>query len=483
MRVLAWPLYTYAGKPAADSGYICFRNLIRAVPEWDWQVVVPEWAHEKGLLEDDLDDLPNVEKVPVDLPTLHRVQEVTPSPETVWRYAPQAGLNPVDAVITGSNQIAHALSNAWGIRMPESHRPVIVAWDLMTRDDQNRGWRADEVELLAHFTGAATADLNIYGSEMMRWMTQNMLRKQFSPAVIRDVMQNRSETLYAGVPTKRIAEVTKGIKKRDKFTVFYGGRMGSVKRVDELTEITDIAFSFGREMEMVVCTGSLGPFRRKGFEEKFPMVELHIGTNQEETWRLMAECHAGFMWSRHEMIGSMFIEEMAHGLPVIAHPHRWIEALLPEEYPYWANDAREAGAQLRLLYDAWKADPDGYDKPMGEWSEYVRSRYDSDKAGEEFRKIVTARVEKQRGPLIKEMREDDTIVTLTREVIREGMTFPDLIEGIKSSAQKRSVIGNALQHARSNPMIKAYYAAQHLGWQTSGPGEGFTFTKKEQTDD
>lgn len=472
MRVLAWPLYTYAGNLNADSGYICFRNLIRAIPEWTWHVLVPDWATDENgkRVHDDLDDLPNVVKVPVPMHTLYRGQEVLLDPETVWKYSPQVGTQPLDAVITGSNQIAATLANAWGIRMEDDNRPLIVAWDLMTRDDRNRGWNAQDVELLLHFAGAVVADLNVYGSEMMRWMTADMLRKQFAPAVVREVLANRSETIYAGVPVARIDEVTAGIPKRDKFTVFYGGRMGGVKRVDELTEIADLAFSFGRDIEMVVCTGSFAGPRRVAFQKQFPMVELHVGTGQEETWRLMAQCHAGFMWSRHEMIGSMFIEEMAHGLPVIAVPHRWINALLPEEYPYWAHDVREGGAHLRLLYDAWKADPDGYDDPMKPWQAHVRERWDSVDASQKMRGVVEGRVNGMRASVTAswDRGAGESILEVVGQVLVDGMTFPDLVEAIQEAARKRSFLGQRLTQARSHPLLEAYHAAQYLGWKDVG---------------
>lgn len=494
MRVLAWPIYTYAGNPLADSGYICFRNLIRAIPEWTWHVVIPDWANEANgkALKDDLDDLPNVVKIPVPMPTLYRAQEVAADPEVIWRYSPQSGTQPIDAVICGSNQTALQVANAWSIRTRDEDKPLVVAWDLLTRDDRNNSWRSEDVELLAHFAGATVADLNIFGSPMMEWMARDMLRKQFSPSVVRETM-NRSRTVFAGVPVARIDEVTAGIRKRDKFTVFYGGRLGAVKRVDDLTEIADIAFSFGRDMGMVVCTGSLSGQRKAKFEADFPMVELHVGTGQEEAWRLMAECHAAIMWSKHEMIGSMFVEEMAHGLPLISARHRWIESLLPDDYPYWADDARQAGALLRVLYDRWKASPETYDRDndMGPWKAKVRESYDSVAASQAFREMVEGRVASGWDKTMADFERggNGALIELARDTLEAqeaaGETpvhFHEYVHGIRRRARTgNSFVGQRLVSARSNSVLDAYRAALWLGYEDVGLEEP-VFRRKERVE-
>lgn len=482
MRVLAWPIYSYPANILADSGYICFRNLIQGIPEWTWHVVVPEWADGQKYRAplDELDSLPNVVKVPVPMHTLYRMQEIGLDRETVARYSPQTGTEPIDVAICGSNQIASVLANAWSIRVPDQDRPLIVAWDLLTRDDKNKGWKSEDTELILHFAGAAVADLNVFGSEMMRWMTQEMLRKLMSPALVRDTMR-RSETVYAGVPVARLLRGVDGVKKRDKFTVFYGGRMGVVKRVDELTEIAELAFSFGRDMGMVVCTGSSNP-RILAFAKKYPMVELHTGTGQDAAWKLMAECHVGFSWSKHEMIGSMFVEEMAAGIPVIASPHRWLRSLLPDEYPYWAEDARIAGAHLRMLYDDWLKDPDGYDATMRPWSKFVRETWDSEMAGPKFREIVEKAAAEMAAPALASFEHGagESMRELLTAAVEDGITYAELMRRIKESAFRKSFLGNVLADAaRSHPNLDVYRMAKHLGWTLEGTTDP-TLRKKEQ---
>jgi hypothetical protein len=275
------------------------------------------------------------------------------------------------------------------------------------------------------------------------------------------------------VPVARIDEVTAGVEKRPEFTVFYGGRMGQVKRVDDLTEIADLAFMFGRDMKMVVCTGSITPLKAEAFRKQFPFVELHVGTGQDEAWRLMAGCHAAIMWSKHEMIGSMFVEEMAHGLPLIASPHRWLTSLLPEEYPYWAENSQIAGAHLRVLYDRWVADPTTYDAEMRPWAESVREMYDSERAGQEFRRVVEARlsplIEKHMTGMAEGKRSSliDLCTQVTEDV--DEITFEALLKKVRKAATMgRGFVGNKIETARSNGMLDLHRAMLVLGWTDVG---------------
>ena len=271
----------------------------------------------------------------------------------------------------------------------------------------------------------------------------------------------------------RISEVTADVERRDEFTVFYGGRMGQVKRVDDLTEIADLTFQFGRDMRMVLCTGSLPQGKADAFRKQFPFVELHVGTSQEDAWRLMAECHATIMWSKHEMIGSMFIEEMAFGLPLIASPHRWLTSLLPEEYPFWAENAMQAGAHLRLLYDRWKADPDDYDEQMRPYTALVREKYDAAVASQQFRRVVEDRVMPQIDSHMQAFRDGKraALMTLCQEVTVDDtqIGFGELLGRVRDAATLgRTFVGAKIESARSNGSLDLHRAMLTLGWTDVG---------------
>ncbi len=247
MRVLFWPMFTYPGNVNADSGYICVRNLVREIPaHWHAYVIMPTWEGKD--VSDELDAMPNVTRVPMDMHTLFHAQEVVSDPSTFWRFSPQEGTIPVEAVVCSSPTKMVDLANAYAIRTDDHDRPLMVNWDLLARDDLMQNFRTNAQELMAVYAGVAMADRNVYGSPMMEWMTHRMTRKLLSPSLHREVIA-KGETVFAGVPMSKIDHATAGVKKRDKFTVYYGGRFGSMKRVDDLAEVYDTAFRFGRDIE------------------------------------------------------------------------------------------------------------------------------------------------------------------------------------------------------------------------------------------
>lgn len=465
MRILHVPTYSFSVNPLADSGYICFRNLIRATPWTHHYVVVPDWDRS---MDDDLDDLRNVTKVPARMHTLYRIQESFPDPDWMLRFSPAQGARPVEAVINASPARTVQLASGYATRLETHERPVIVNWDLLARDDLKRGWQADDRELQAVYAGVAMADLNLYGSPMMQWMTERMVKGMLAPAQVRRVLET-GETIYAGVPVERIDEHS-DVPKRERFSVFYGGRMGAVKRIDDLSEVIDSAYRFGRDIDYVVCTGSMPFWKKDQFVRKYPEVELHIGTNQEETWREMGGCHAAIGYSRHEMIGSMFIEEIAAGLPVVLKRHRWNESLLPDDYPLWVDDKPQMHAKLRMLYEDWKEDPDAYaakwtaDNP---WTQHIRTRYDSEEQSRQFIDRVMREVASRRSVAWEAFGRGRarSLVELSEKSLEDGITWTEYIERLKKEAQRGSFfVGRKLDYGKSNASIVAYRCALWLGW-------------------
>jgi glycosyltransferase involved in cell wall biosynthesis len=377
-RILLWPTYSYPGNVGADSLYLIARNLIRAAPvgEFVWTLVVPELG---SVPKDDLDERPDVVKYPLAMPPLYRAQEALPDPYTVRLFAPQDGLYPVDALISMSPARTLSIADAWGIRTPDTARPLIVNWDLLVRDDGAGEIRASASELLLQAAGAAVADLNVHESPVARRMALDVVRTHLSAGLVRRVLDSSIDVLQ-GIPVARLDDAIHEVPKREKFTVYYGGRFSTSKRVNELAEVIDYFYRFGRDVEFVVTTGSLDGQKRAKFEERFPEAELHVGLSQEDAWRVMASCHASICFSSHELFGMAFWEQLAAGLAVVMKAERWNAELVPPEYPLMASNALEAGNLLRRIHDlgGWRTaghmDSGWYGSPAAGW---VGSHYDA----------------------------------------------------------------------------------------------------------
>jgi hypothetical protein len=271
-----------------------------------------------------------------------------------------------------------------------------------------------------------------------------------------------------GIDWARLDKVPR--ERRSQFTVYYGGRLADSKRFDELAETLDDMFRFGRDMGIVVCTGSLAPPVHSKFVKRFPQVELHIGTNQEQAWAIQQTCHASLCFSRGELFGMSFWEQLGSGLAVVMRTAFWNEKMIPVEYPLLVPTAAQAAVKIRELYEQHRADPAGYDLAHNwdsVWARYVRSRYDPANLSAMVDEVL---VEVQR------RREQSFRVWKDRpesfaQVVRDGLREVDEATLDEAKILTRRVarigkyfVGTRLVWGKSHSMLALYRAMLWDGW-------------------
>lgn len=468
MRALIWPTFSFAGNVLTDSLYILSRMLVRHYSGIHWYLVVPDW--DGKFPHDDLDDTPWCTKIPVPMSENYRVQEALADPATVLKYGPAEGSPPVEIAILETPQRALNVANAWSVRMPKKDsRPVIVSWDLLARDDRGMEYAADEIELMQMAAGMAVADFNMHEAPITEWMAKYNARKYLSPSHIRKVLDT-SRLYELGMEWERLGTITESATRRDRFSVYYGGRFAESKRFGELSDIADLCYRFGRDLDFVVCTGSLSGISERKLRDRVPQIELHIGTNQDEAWAIQQTCHAAICFSRGELFGMSFWEQIGGGLAVIMKRERWNEDMLPEDYPLFVDSKHEALALLRQLYNEFEDDPVAYNEKyswQGRWAKYVRDRYSMrNMVGmvDEIAGEVERRREVDKGRLYS---GDATLIELSGQVTDgvDRITWSELLEGVRQAARiGRNVIGTKLSYPRSNAMIDLYRAMIASGW-------------------
>ena len=478
MRVLVWPTYSFAGNVGADSLYLIARNLIRASAEGEcfWTLIVPDLP---SVPVDDLDARCDVTKVRMPMGVLYRMQEAVPDPEIVWKYAPQDGPRPVDVLVSMSPARTLNVANAWGMRSPATAMPVLVNWDLLVRDDGSGEMTTDEVELMQQAAGCWAADLNVFESPIARKMALSVARKHLSPSAVMKVV-NSSLDVAQGIDVASLDEAIREVPRREKFTVYYGGRFSTSKRVNDLAEVIDAFYRYGRDVQFVVTTGSLDGNKRAKFEARFPQAELHVGLSQEDAWRVMASCHASICFSTHELFGMAFWEQMAAGLAVVMQAAKWNADLLPPEYPWVCRGPLEAGAMLREIHRSWEMGPWTRETGSARW---VKTQYDSDmncalivgRLIDEADKRQTAAERAYDGGSRREL------AALATEVLQDAgdhVTLDDLVQGVRDKSRVgKNVVGSRLKWAKSNGMLDLVRVARWLGWQDDDREGVPAFTK------
>jgi glycosyltransferase involved in cell wall biosynthesis len=462
MRVLVWPTYSFAGNVGADSLYLIARNLVRQADGGFWTLVVPDLP---SVPVDDLDEMPNVRKWRVPAHALYRVQEAQADASVLWEFAPHEGMNPVDAVVSLSPGRLFQIRDAWGIRMKEADLPVHVSWDLLVRDDGAGEMRAMETELLAQSAGNAVADLIVHESPVARRMTLDVARKHLSMANVKRIVE-RSVDVPQGIHVKRLMDAVKDVPKREKFTVYYGGRFSTSKRVNDLSEIVDAFYRFGRDVEFVITTGSLDGNKHAKFVERFPQVKLEIGLPQEEAWRVMASCHASICFSTHELFGMAFWEQMAAGLSVVMKAQSWNRDLVPPEYPLMVSSALEAATKLRLVHEQWEAG----ETISPEYAEFVKSRYDAAENCAEIVRLMSEMVDSRNAATVARWDAGSKagLLTLLEEALEgvDEVSFPEVIDLMrKTSRVGANVVGARMKWAKSFATREVLLALRRGGWQ------------------
>lgn len=470
VRILIWPTISYAGNIDADSLYIIARNLIRAASkDINWVLIVPD---SRNAAVDDLDDMPNVQKVKIKLLSpSYRQQEATMDQHLVWKYAQADGDEPVDAVISMSPHRSLNLANAFSQKEARTSRQVIVTWDLLVRDDGAGEFVAGDEELIHAAAGNLASDLIIHESPVARKMTLDVARKYLSMSSVKRIMENSVDVMQ-GISAERVKTAVETVKKREKFTVYYGGRFSKSKRLDEIAEVVDYFYKFGRDVEFVITTGSLDGTKDRKFREMYPHVDLKIGLSQEEAFNVMASCHASLCFSSHELFGMAFWEQMAAGLGVVMLGRSWNEELVPPGYESLVQTPQQAGARLRMLYEEWQEDPEGWGKQMYESTAatYVRENYDANKNLLHMAELVTGAIDEVQEPAFEAFREGKAknVVEAVEKALEgvEEISLHDLWKKIRKEADVgRNFIGARMRWGKSNSTLDGLRAARLIGYK------------------
>lgn len=471
MRILLWPTYSYPGNVGADSLYLIARNLIRAAadPAVNWVLLVPD---SKSVPVDDLDDMPNVQKVRSKIPPNYRLQEAVASPDVIWKYHGAIGEEPVDAVLSMSPARSVNIGTAWEMKASSVGKQIVATWDLLVRDDGNGEFSADRNELVQQAAGSLMSDVIYHESPVARSMTMDIARRFLSPSAVRTI-HSISKDVPQGISVAQIAPIVDKTPKRQKFTVYYGGRFSGSKRLADIAEIVDKFWAYGRDVQFVVTTGSLDGMKRAKFEKAYPQVELHVGKSQEEAWELMAGCHASFCFSSHELFGMAFWEQMAAGLGVVMLAKEWNRELLPPDYGLVVHSPSEAAAMLRVLHNEFRYDRQEYHAAHGPQSKdavWVQQNYDADRNLGMLADDLIARVrgveadaaelfEKGKAASLQESLES----TLKDKQV---LTLADLWKGIRENSRVgTNFIGKRMIWPKSNAYLDALRLARWMGWE------------------
>jgi len=154
-----------------------------------------------------------------------------------------------------------------------------------------------------------------------------------------------------GVRTDLVDELTKGVKKEKKFTLFFGGRFSMEKDPGTMDKFMFNMYAFGRDINIFVTTQTVGGNILRNYTKDNCYHVFKKGCSREDFLRACAASHVFVCTSLDESWPSGFWEQL-YILQVGIFPDRkWVRANLPKEYPYIYRDQTHAQAMLREIYD------------------------------------------------------------------------------------------------------------------------------------
>lgn len=172
-----------------------------------------------------------------------------------------------------------------------------------------------------------------------------------------DMIYQDSIVAPVGIDVDGIDAVTKGIERSDRFTLFFGARMNAVKQPDRIIEIYDYFYKYGRDIDIVITTGTQElpaiKWKRK-VKKGRDYLRIKWACTREEYLKEAAKCHAFICWSTSEGFPVGFWEQMYLGLVGLFPNKKWATKQLPPEYKWIFSTKQEAYAMLVEIAKDWE---------------------------------------------------------------------------------------------------------------------------------
>lgn len=290
-----------------------------------------------------------------------------PSATFMNMFSPRIGKYLCDAVITARTAAAVPMArNLWDYRCKEMI-PVFVKEEKVVEPGKAHQ-TVKEIEVIARSLGYVFG-YTLFDSEMERSIAMRVATQYLRPNVAERVFK-RSAAIPPGIDCTHIDEVTKDIKKTEKFSVFFGGRLNEgSKRAEDALSIMEKFFSFGRDIEVVVSTSSTPK------DYVTSCMEFHGRQSQMDFWRHASKTHAWVSCSRVEGFTIGVTEQLYMGGVGILPRLFWVEGILKEkfkDYPFLYDNFTEAATILRWVHE----NQEEAKKRIAWVRPFIRERYD-----------------------------------------------------------------------------------------------------------
>ena len=381
IAILPMPGHTYF---PGETEFLMFRQFARDVRDWYGvfsYILLPEIAKKQIRPE------PGI-RIIFEGPFECFHDGIVQTPTTFLElFNPRDGKYPVDLVITSRGASGATLQRALRdyrsdiipltIYESSSDGIPLVIDESMPADF---GWKAnpslDWTELTSRVCAYATAARTYFDTERERQVALNSARRVLSAQMLKD-LESKMEAMPYGFSTDFVEECTRGVNRRDRFTVFMGSRHNIDKRWDRILAIYNRFFAFGRDVGIVITAPKLENVSALPIVQSNEAIEVTFECAQPDFIRKAAECHAALWMSKVEGLAVGFLQQAYCGL-ILLLPRKadWVKEILREkyaDYPFLFTRDKEAERRLRWIYENYEEA-----KKLVEWMpQWIKDTYGS----------------------------------------------------------------------------------------------------------
>jgi hypothetical protein len=184
------------------------------------------------------------------------------------------------------------------------------------------------------------------------------VKKYLSPAMV-EVFEQQTLVSTVGLDIEYFDMLVKKNRKYEKFTLFYGTRFNTVKRVEKVYELYDKFYSSGREIDIIMTTPNPElSLQKKKFTKQFLrgcMRLFYTSCGRYKYFEEASKCHAFLVTSDGENAPNFFVEQIYLGLIGVLPDKPYVWEMLPKDYPFVYRSMDEAYMWLAKIQEdyAW----------------------------------------------------------------------------------------------------------------------------------
>lgn len=321
----------------------------------------------------------------------------------VEMFHSRIGKYPIDAVWTTRTTMAASIGRRLqDHRLPDGAIPVIIE-EYKPVDFSENAQTTTETDIVVN-TLAYLLGWNMFDTHHDYDLALKAAGRYLTGASIGKIKE-RSTVIYCGINFEFIEKYIDDIKKNQKFTVLFGGRINALKRTDMVFDCIDNFYKFGRDVRGVICTPSVAKTTAQELIDRYPSFEFNWSVGKQEFLRRAAGCHAFVNASTNEGFSVGIVEQLYIGLVGIMPNRPWVKGLLMEhydKYPFIFNDRAEMLAKLKWVYENYEEAKES----LAPIQKMIGERYSRRIASEKTYDFMIECIEKQSGMNVKRIGRD-----------------------------------------------------------------------------